>query len=222
MSLTSSFNLSVCPRRSFQVRQRRMGGRTYLIRLAEIYSIDALSEAIWSLCDGETPAAEMLGKLGLLFPNLTAPELVQAIVNTVLFLAQRKMIDSWEPPLLPPPLPEAPYSEPLAALMQAFQRHPETPWAEDLPRPTAEKVQHRFFRICYESYWASCEDKRHALNELAFRNRWGERFLINRARATREFGDNFGLRSWYFIPPQNKIIMVRDRAVYEGDVDHRL
>jgi hypothetical protein len=96
------------------------------------------------------------------------------------------------------------------------------PWEKELTRETAEKVQNRFYRICYEAYWAAAPDRRRILNERAFRNRWGERFLLDADTAARAFANEFGVKLWRFKPAENRIIMVRGGSVYEGDVDNRL
>lgn len=222
MQRASSFDLTARPRRAFNVRKRTQGADTFLIKKVEIFRLDALGEAVWARCDGETPVTDMVARLMPLFPQEDFVTLMQAVARSILFLAQRNLIEPLGvTPTLPHALERAPLDESLTRLMQAFHRDPGVSWEEGLPRETAEKVQTRFYRICYEAYWAAVEDKRHALNEQTFRVRWKERFLINREAATRAFADKFVLKSWRFKASQNKIFMTLKGSVYEGDVDHR-
>lgn len=219
---SSSFNLAVCPRRAFYVRKRRTGAHVYLIHIAKLYRIDDLGEAIWNLCDGETPVTDMLARLAPLFPQTNGIELLQAVVRSLLFMSQQALIEPWDAPVLPPALDYAEFNKPLAALMQTSHHEAALPWEKELTRKTAEKVQNRFYRICYEAYWAAAPDRRRVLNERAFRNRWAERFLLDADIVARAFADQFDVKRWRFSPAENRIIMVRGGSVYEGDVDNRL
>lgn len=222
MQRASNFDLSARPRRAFNVRKRRQGAETFLISKVDIFRLDPLGEAVWARCDGETTVTEMVARLAPLFPQEEFVTLMQAVARSILFLAQRNLIEPLgPPPPFPPALERAPLDESLTGLMQAFHRDPEAAWDEGLARETAEKVQTRFFRICYEAYWSAAEDKRHAMNEQTFRTRWRERFIVNREAAASAFAEKFGLKSWRFNPAQNKIFMSLKGSVYEGDVDHR-
>lgn len=221
-TISRSFNLAVCPRRAYYVRKRRTANGAYLIHLSELFQIDGLGEVIWSLCDGETPVADMIGRVRQSFPQTEGIELLQYVASSLLFMARNNLLEPWWPLTLPPAIESATFDKPLAALMQEFHKDKSTPWDQPLTRAVSEKVQIRFFRICYESYWAAVSDKRHAMNELTFRNVWAEQVVLTKDTAVQAWANEFGLQRWYFKPQENRIVMSLGKSVYEGDVDHRL
>lgn len=72
--------------RSFAVRKRKTGGRTFLILLTALFEIDRFSESLWDLCSAPVRFDQLLTAMAGAFPDLPAEGLIKLVAHNVVVL----------------------------------------------------------------------------------------------------------------------------------------
>ncbi|HEV7368797.1 hypothetical protein [Arenibaculum sp.] len=205
------------PRRGFHVRRRRVGDRVFLLFGTAIHPLDGLALAVWDLCDGRTAVGEIVLRCAALNPALDVAAVAQRVVEVLSGfeahgLTWRDFTGAGAPPAPAPAW---------GAVLQLFHEHADRDWREGVPQEEQARIVARFVRILYE-FDASARG--HALepaDEQAFR----ERMLACARERPADFAaavrDLCALRYWKYRRDEYKIVIVTERSVYSGDLDHR-
>jgi hypothetical protein len=207
------------PRRGFHVRRRRVGDRVFLLFGTAIHPLDGLALTVWDMCDGRTAVGEIVLRCAALHPGLGVADVAQRVVAALSAFEANGL--TWRDftgtgagaPTAPDPL--------WCAILQLFHEHPGRDWREGVPQEEQARIVERFLRILYEFDASGRGHALDAADERAFRERMLTAARERPAGFAREVRDICALRYWKYRRDEYKIVIVTERSVYSGDLDHR-
>ena len=199
--------LAQCP----WVRKRCKGGAVYLINVTSLYSLTSFSEIVWDACGWGTSTYEVLRRVARRFPQLEWNTIVSLVLQNIAFFKEKDLITALGRDQLGSTVREL--------IMQATcDTAWQSRWTDGVSRGRRRVLVNRFFQIL-----AECDSSRGMKPPLKVLIRRVAESLRLRGydRIMERIYTTYGLSKWRYDESANKICMVFENAVYEGDIDHR-